>query len=279
MKPIWLIERGVYQEYAEVLAGEVELQGMAFFEVDYRPGKLPPDDIFGCRNVADDACVVLWGTLPLMQQVQIHHKWTPGGWCNIENLDCAAYSMHFSPYLLNGFHALLPGAEAASKAEQLFAEYGASDEIFVRPSGVQKRFRGKVVYRDNFGESIAASRFDPTMQVLVAPPKEIGREWRLVIAGDEFVAASQYRDNGAIVLMEGCPAQVSEYVEDVLRRVAWRPDSLFVMDVCESDDRLYIVELNSFSCSGFYDCDAAAIVRAASEIAEKEWSHRFGTNS
>jgi hypothetical protein len=109
------------------------------------------------------------------------------------------------------------------------------------------------------------------MQVLVAPPKEIGREWRLVIAGDEIVAGSQYRDTGAIVTNPDCPVHVTEYVNDVLRRVAWRPDSLFVMDVCESDDRLHVLELNSFSCSGFYDCDAAAIVRAASAAAEREW--------
>ena len=279
MKPTWLIERGVYGEYSIALQAEVARQGMNCFEVDYRPGKKPPDDIYGCRNVADDACVVLWGTLPLMQQIQLHHSWAPGGWCNNYNLDYGTYSSYFGPFLLNGFHALLPGVEAIRTAEQLFSEFGVNDEIFVRPSGVQKLFPGKVVYQDNFQEAIAASRYDPAMQVVVAPPKEIGREWRLVIAGDEIVSASQYRDFGAISMEPECPIQVDEYVDDVLRRVTWRPDSLFVMDVCESEERLYVLELNSLSCSGFYECDAEAIVRKASEIAEKEWSQSLGTNS
>jgi hypothetical protein len=279
MKPTWLIERGVYGEYAIAFKAEVERQGMDCFEVDYRPGKQPPGDIVGCGNRAEDACVVVWGTLPLVRQVQLHHAWVPGGWCNLENLDYGTYSNYFGPFLLNGRHALLPGAEAAGVQEQLFGQYGANDEIFVRPSGVSKLFPGKVIYKDNFPEAIAASRYDPAMQVVVAQPKEIGREWRLVIASDEIVAASQYRDCGAINIVPDCPTQISEYVGDVLRRVPWRPDSLFVMDVCESDDRLYVLELNCFSCSGFYECDAGAIVRTASEVAEKEWGQRFGTNS
>jgi hypothetical protein len=279
MNPTWLIERGVYGEYAGAFKAEVERQGMNCFEVDYRPGKQPPGDIAGCWNVAEDACVVVWGTLPLVRQVQLHHAWTPGGWCNIENLDCGTYSNYFGQFLLNGFHARLPGAEAIQSQEQLFAQYGANDEIFVRPSGVNKLFPGKVVYKDNFPEAVAASRYDPAMQVVAAPPKEIGREWRLVIAGDEIVAASQYRDYGAISVMPDCPTHVSEYASDVLRRVTWRPDSLFVMDVCESDERLYVLELGSFSCSGFYECDVEAVVRKASEVAEKEWCQRLGTNS
>lgn len=51
------------------------------------------------------------------------------------------------------------------------------------------------------------------------------------------------------------------------------------MDVCESDNRLHILELTSFSCSGFYECDVEAIVRKASEAAVNEWNQRRGLNS
>jgi hypothetical protein len=274
MKPTWLIERGVFKDEGRAFKAEVERQGMTCAEVDYRPGKKPPGDIFGCPQVADGACVVLWGTLPLMQQIQIHHSWVPGGWCNIGNLDCSTYYAYFGPFLLNSFYSILPGVEAIRLEDRLFEEFGVNDEIFVRPSRVHKLFTGTVAYKDNFRDAMAASRYDPTTLVVVSSPKEIGREWRFVIGLDEIVAASQYRDNGAIGISRGCPDDVSQYVADILSRVSWRPDKLFVMDVCESDDRLHVLELNSFSCSGFYDCDVAAIVRAASDAAENEWAHR-----
>jgi hypothetical protein len=209
-----------------------------------------------------------------MRQIQLYHAWVPGGWCHAENLDFATYCAYFGPFLLNSYYSLLPGVEAIRLQEQLFDEFGSKDEIFVRPSGVHKLFAGAVAYKDDFRRAIAPARYDPTTLVVVSTPKEIGREWRLVVARDEVIAASQYRDHGAICVLRDCPSEVSQFAADILRQVHWRPDSLFMMDVCESDDRLHVLELNSFSCSGWYDCDLSAIVRAASEIAENEWRSR-----
>jgi hypothetical protein len=44
-----------------------------------------------------------------------------------------------------------------------------------------------------------------------------------------------------------------------------------MLDVCESDGRLWLVELNGFSCSWLYQCDLGAVVAAAGELAEREW--------
>jgi hypothetical protein len=58
-------------------------------------------------------------------------------------------------------------------------------------------------------------------------------------------------------------------VESVLAEVRWRPDPIFMMDVCESDDRLCLVELNGFSCSWLYRCDLAAVVAEVSTLARE----------
>ncbi len=64
--------------------------------------------------------------------------------------------------LLNDYYTILPGVEAIRLAEQLYAEFGPDDELFVRPSGVHKLFAGKVVYKDEFCQAIAPARYDPT---------------------------------------------------------------------------------------------------------------------
>lgn len=267
MEPIWLIERGVYGETAESVCAEVRRQGMICYLVDYQPGKSPPHDIQGAEAIADGARVVLWGTLPLMRQIQLHRRWRPGGWCHVENLACSTYYRHFELYLLNSKYAILPGIEAARREAELFDEFGAEDEIFVRPDSMEKRFPGMVVHRENFRDLLSASRYDPTIQVVIASPQEVEREWRLVVAGNEIVAACQYRDAGALCVATGCPAEVQTFAADVLKKVAWRPDELFMFDVCEVNGRLYLLELNSFSCSGWYAYDAASVVQAASRAA------------
>ena len=277
MKPVWLIERGVYGTQAAAVANEVRRQGMTCVEVDYRPGKPPPDDIRGAEFLPDDACVILWGTLPLLRQIQLYRSWVPGGWCDVAKLDCSVYYAWFGPYLLNGQYTILPGVEAIRLQERIYAEFGPDDEVFVRPSGVHKIFTGTVAYRDDFRHAIAPARYDPATLVVIAKPREIGREWRLAIAGNEIIAASRYRDNGDISIARGCPAEVLAYAAEMLHQVQWRPDDVFMMDICESAGQLHLLELNSFSCSGFYDCDPAALVQSASAAAEKRWQTSNGS--
>jgi hypothetical protein len=56
----------------------------------------------------------------------------------------------------------------------------------------------------------------------------------------------------------------------MLAEVRWRPDLIFMMDICESDGGLWLVELNGFSCSWLYACDLEAVVAAAGELAIRE---------
>lgn len=65
MKPTWLLERGVYREHATTFKREVERQGMVCAEVDYRPGRPPPEDIAGCPPLTEDACGALIPTICL----------------------------------------------------------------------------------------------------------------------------------------------------------------------------------------------------------------------
>ena len=63
----------------------------------------------------------------------------------------------------------------------------------------------------------------------------------------------------------------SEERRRLARKVSWRPAPIFVMDVCDSEDGLRVLELNSFGCSGHYLADLSIVVRAASELASQLW--------
>ncbi|OWK41832.1 ATP-grasp domain-containing protein [Fimbriiglobus ruber] len=85
--------------------------------------------------------------------------------------------------------------------------------------------------------------------------------------GDEVVAGSQYADGGKRTISSGCPDEVIAFAQKVLGDIGWRPDPLFMLDVCESEGTYYVVELNSFSCSWLYACDFARVVEVASDRA------------
>lgn len=74
MRPIWLIEAGVYGDEIVPLLDEIRRQGMLAGVVPYQSlikGAVP--SVEG-RPVAPDACVIAYGTFPFARQVQLHHR-------------------------------------------------------------------------------------------------------------------------------------------------------------------------------------------------------------
>ncbi|MEQ8791544.1 MAG: ATP-grasp domain-containing protein [Pirellulaceae bacterium] len=271
MQPTWIIETNVEGLPSEALQAVIRGHGMSAHLVKPFLHAKPPSDILGAESVSLDGCVVFTGTLTLMRYIQRHRRWTPGGWCNFENLACSIYYAHFGEHLLNRNYALLPAAEAIRQQDRIFSLLSRGGQVFIRPDSVDKLFAGKLVDARSYEEILAPSLSTPTTMVLVAEPQEIGCEWRLFVAHSRVATGSQYRVNGRTKPAPGVPAEVENFAKRVLEDVRWRPDPLFVLDVCESRNGLRIVELNSFSCSGQCACDLDAYVNVASKFASLQW--------
>jgi ATP-grasp domain, R2K clade family 3 len=226
------------------------------------------------RPLADGDCVLGYGTFPFARQIQLHRRWTPGAWCDPSNLDCTTYFAYFGKFLLNQRYSILPGVEAIRQRDWLFAVFGHEGELFARPAGCHKVFTGRCFYRDDFASALGPTRYDPATLVVVAAPREIGREWRLVVAEGRVVAASQYAVESHKCVEPGCPDQVRAFAHAMLAEVRWRPGPIFLVDVCESDGGLWLVELNGFSTSWLYQCDLVAVVAEASELATRAWEQK-----
>jgi hypothetical protein len=271
MRPTWLIEANVEGLSSGPIREEARRQGLDCHVVKFLPALSPPKDIAGAESLPMDAFVIFRGTLPLMRHIQATRRWRPGGWCDFRNLACSTYYAHFGPYLLNADYALLPIAEAVRLANVLLARHGVAGEVFVRPDSVGKNFTGTVTDRATLTHKFQGAGFDPETMVLMARPKKVGREWRLVVVNGKVIAGSQYRNAHEVEESPGCPEEALRFAATVLERVNWRPAPAFVMDVCESEDGLRVLELGSFGCSGHYAADVAVVVRAASELAAACW--------
>lgn len=272
MRPTWLIEDGVYGDEATPLLEEIRRQGMAAGVVPHQALRKGSSPAIGGHPVAPDACVLGYGTFPFARQIQLHHRnWVPGAWCSADNLDCRVYYAYFGRYLLNEHYAMLPGVEAIRQRDWLLSVFGRDERVFVRPSGCHKLFVGRCIDGEDFTAGLAPARYDPETLVVIAAPQPIEREWRLVVIGDRVLAGCQYALSGERAVAPECPREIVEFAESMLTEVRWRPDPAFMMDVCESGERLRLVELNGFSSSWLYRCDLSAVVASASELASQMW--------
>ncbi len=271
-RPIWLFESDVFGDTADPIKAEVRRQGMDCYIVRQRLLARGIGPLGGGRMPPAGARVIFSGTYACLRHIVTRHSWVPGGWCNADTLKCSAYYPQFAPYLLNRRHAILTGIEAIRRQDELFADLGRDGRLFVRPDCCWKLFTGRVVSQQDFAQALAPSRYDSTTLVMIAQPRPIVREWRLVVADGEVIASSQYFRSGTIEVSPGCPHEVSAFADSILRTNLWRPDQLFMLDICESQRELYLLELNGFSSSAFYGCDPRAVVRRASELAVRSCS-------
>lgn len=267
MRPVWLIEAGVYGDEVGPLLAEIARQGMIADLVPFPALQKTKNLLVAGRPLAEGECVIGYGTFPFAREMQLHRRWSPGAWCDPVNLDCARYFGHFGKFLLNQNYVIMPGVEAIRQRDWLYSVLSREDEVYLRPTGCHKLFTGRCVYKDDFANALAPTRYDPATLVVVAAPREIEREWRLVVSGDRIIAASQYAVQGSKCVEPGCPGEVRAYVEAMLADVRWRPDPIFMLDVCEAEGGLWLVEINGFSSSWLYQCDLAAVVAEARELA------------
>jgi hypothetical protein len=270
VKPSWLIQADVFGRDIEPVKVAVRRQGMAFGVVQPRQflNGLVPE--VGGRRPGDGDCVVFLGTYPLMRQIQLHHRWVPGGWCDAERFDCARYYPAFGRSLLN-HDGLMASIDAALReVETVFSRFGDGGRVFIRPLGLEKTFTGRCVDAEGYVSALESARYS-RCGALVARPRTIGSEWRLVVAPGGVVASSRYRKDGALAVASGCPDEVRSFAEHVLAATDYRPDPVFMLDLCESGGSIHVLELNSFSCSGLYACDPDAVVAAATRLAVEAW--------
>lgn len=151
----------------------------------------------------------------------------------------------------------------------LFKSFGRNSDIFIRPDSGYKIFTGGLIAeQESMSHFLANSVVFNNEIIIASEPANISREWRLVVCDKKIVASSQYQKNGLFDTEEGCPKDVYDFATQAIQD--WQPELCFVIDIAESND-LFVLELNSFSCSGLYECNLDEVVYHASLAAEKEF--------
>lgn len=203
--------------------------------------------------------VIFYGSTTLIKNVNKQKRWKPGTWFDTENFRTSTWVQHYGKNMLNHDAEIMELREVESKVDL--------DLFFIKPDNDLKDFTGEILEKKDFSKwysSISAGGFlfDETIKVVVAPPKYMGKEWRLVLVDGKVVTGSLYKNRS----MRPKVCEQPENVVELAERMAaiWQPAPVFVMDICDHEDGPKIIELNCFNASGFYACDIDVIVKEVS---------------
>lgn len=216
-----------------------------------------------------DRAVVFHGSLGNADAIAKKLPWRPGSFCDTEAFRCSSWYPRARPWLLHRKWDIVPANDLVADPLRALVALGNPDSVFVRPDSPLKPFSGRVLSRDAITLRALDHGFyydDATLPVVVAPVQSVGREWRYVVVNGEVVAGSAYDAERRAALPDVPDGAPWRFAADVATQLP-PPQSVYVLDVCEADGDLRLVELNPFSGADLYACDRAKVVEAVSQVA------------
>ena len=250
---LWVIEKDVFPSTHLDLGTAAALAGheVRLWKSDWDSEAIP----------SMPAPVIFHGSLGNAVRIASESDWRPGAFCDVAALAYSNWAGEARPWLLNQTWRVLPLAELVESARAGKIQW---ERFFARPDSPLKQFSGRLLDRD----TLTLKDFDfglyfddPGLPVVIAPQQEIGREWRYVVIGQEVVAGSGYDPLGR----KGTPDDGPKAVADEIACCLAKPGDIYVIDLCESNGEIRLVELNPFSGADLYRCDGKAICEAMAD--------------
>lgn len=267
MNITWVLEKVVFEDRQSRLAAALESAGheVIWWKDSWLEEGLAPS--------LSDSFVVFQGSLGCASNVK-ELGWSPGAYCNTEAFHCTAWYKATSSWLVHEQWKSSSVKDLVEHPESALDSLSIGDKFFVRPDSPLKPFSGRVLERSKLSLKALDHGFyydDENLPIIVAPVQQIHEEWRLVVANGRVVASSGYEASGRKENEPGAPQRVVEYGINIAESIQ-APDPIYVMDICEINSGLKLMELNPFSGADLYNCDRSKIVEAVEQIATDQKS-------
>lgn len=234
------------------LFAEDELQDtQAVIEKYFKVSVIPDEDIYS-PNFLKNASVIFRGSLAMA--ARLGHKF--------EYANALNWLPHFSESAVSRRYRFLDLKNILSTC------FTSNEKWFVRPVSCFKEFSGNVYNYQKLMEErnflVNNKNIADTIICVMAPPVDIGREWRAVFVNHKLVSICQYMKNGKIELApeSEVPEKAIEYAKEIGADSYFQNKFNYIIDVGEffTDGYNYkmclgLLEVNAFETSSFYACD------------------------
>ena len=263
----WILEKNIFDTEKEMIK-IIESNGFSAHVFKYIPILCNIKTI----PVSNKEIVIFYGSLNAASVINKKFNFWPGVIGNFDLYDCCNYYPYFHKNLLNSNCAMLTFSDLIKKKKNLFSKFGVNNRIFIRPNSGMKSFTGNLVTWDEYEKMIDCgfqcyNEIPADSIVLVSKPKTIKKEWRFVVSGTEVIGGSQYRINGRFKESSEVDLEAIEFVKNILLNTTYSPDIVWVMDICKLDnEKLYVLEVGAFSCSGLYKINLEKLIYRVSNI-------------
>jgi hypothetical protein len=219
-------------------------------------------DLTPAPEIADPSQVVLFGAYSLWRYAE-KHELSPG----VFRISPFVHEIPWQPFMLNGPDALIMPLrdipQGLPNEDRLW---------FMRPVADSKEEPGRVWHAKDIHtlaqkvlnlpkEHLISGSLGHDTFLMFTPPRTILREWRIWVVADQVVTWSLYKQGTQVTYQPEITPQAKEFALDmVARNPGYAP--AYVIDICETDAGLHLLETNCLNAAGFYAADLGALIEA-----------------
>lgn len=221
-------------------------------------------------DIPTDKLAVFYGSARFIALAFEARKWRPCAFWSDVAFSYSHWQARYQELLLNNDASVLTLQELATRAL-----YRDDDVCFVRPNRDLKEFAGQLMTVGELRKWAARlstlgdeGTLPISTEIVIATPKTLHREWRLFMVEGSYSSGSQYRTYDDLNINPTVPEEVCDFAEKAAD--IWQPADAYVIDICEHQGALKIIEINGFNSTGFYASDIKKIVVDVSEMAERK---------
>lgn len=264
MSITWVLERDVFSDNHNRLVDAAFAWGHRVISWDdgwWQDEKFPS---------MENEYVIFHGSLGNARRIANELPWRPGAFCNTTAFACSSWYAKAKPWLLHEKWVFGHVADFVHDPEHYLREIGSPLSFFVRPDSPLKPFSGRVIQIDELSLEALDYGFyyeDENLPIVITPVVDVSSEWRFIIADQTPIASSAYEASERSEINQTSTPKVMEFAREVAAALV-PPDPLYILDVCQCNDNLRLLEINPFSGGDLYACSRSAIVAAVEDISK-----------
>ena len=207
--------------------------------------------------------VIVYGSYTLAL-IAAKKSWTPGAFVN-------EFFTHDAWVEGWGADTLLNGSASVCRLDELESAMLDRANVFLRPLEDTKSFSGTVLSRDEalwWAKNVVAAKspmLNSATKIVVAATRSILAEYRLFVVDGRVVTSSLYKLGERVISNAYTPDNVLDFAKRCIEQ--WVPDRAFVLDIAETLEGLFIIEVNNINSSGVYAADISKLIQELDAMA------------
>lgn len=206
---------------------------------------------------------IFHGSLENAVKIKNELFFSPGSLCDETGFSYSYLFENYKEFLLTNNIIFTTINNLMGNKEILKTITKENKKIFARPNSPLKEFSGRVLDSENltpahFDFGFYHSNMD--LQIVLSEYKKIDKEYRYVCINKKIITGCEYIAKGR----KGIASAINDNSWKFAQKIADKnkqKDFIYIIDICESEGNLHLVEMNPFSGADLYCCDAEQIIK------------------